>query len=206
MIYNKVRLSYMEIIKNESTFTEIIILKAINNINKIGIYSKLCKELSILLTNEINIRGNETEEDLKNFLEEECKIKFVEMINNNTYNINNNTLLGIILFICELINYRIINLEIGYYCFNILYKESNNFCYENGNNNNKYFYLDIIVELLTKYGKSICIEKNIKYLEKINNYVENELNNLIKLDISLPDFLRNKILNLINLKNNKWMY
>ena len=198
--YNKCRLSYMEIISNESTFTDIIILKAIYNINKIGIYAKLCNELSINLTNEINIRGNDTEEDLKNLLEEGCKIKFEDIINNNKYNINDNALLGIILFICELINYRIINLEIGDFCFNILYKEYNNF------NNNKYYYLDIIVELLAKYGKSIYIEKNMKYFEKINNYVEKELKNLIKLDMYLPDFLRNKIINLINMKNNQWMY
>ena len=200
--YNKVRLSFLDIIANEYAFTEIIIVKAIYNLNKIGIYANLCKELSILLTNEINIRGNYIEEDLKGVLGDGCKTKFENIIKNNQNNFNDNTLLGIILFICELISYRVINLEIGDYCFDILYKAY----YENGNNNIKYYYLEMIVELLTKYGKSVNIEKNKIYLDKINIYVDKELNNLIKVDMHISDLLRQKIINLINLKNNQWMY
>ena len=64
----------------------------------------------------------------------------------------------------------------------------------------------MIVELLTKYGKSVNIEKNKIYQNKINIYVVKELNNLIKVDMHISDLLRKKIINLINVKNNQWMY
>ena len=205
IIYNKVRSSFMEILGNEYIFTEIIINKAIYNQEKISIFGNLCNKLCIRLTNEINLRGNYTEEDLKTILAEESKLKFEEITKNNEYNINDNTLLGILLLICELINYRIVSLDIGYFCFEKLCYKYNNFFYENGSIN-KYYYLDMIVEFLKKYGKIIYIEKNMKYLERIDNYFNNELNNLVNADAALPEFLRNKIVNLIKIKENQWMF
>ena len=204
IIYNKVRLSFMEILDNEYIFTEIIINKAIYNQEKISIFGNLCNNLCIRLTNEINLRGNYTEEDLKTILAEESKLKFEEITKNKEYNINDNSLLGILLFICELINYRIVSLDIGYFCFEKLCYKYNNFFYENGSIN-KYYYLDMIVEFLKKYGKIIYIEKNMKYLERIDNYFNNELNNLVNTDVAIPEFLRNKIVNLIKIKENQWM-
>ena len=205
IIYNKVRSSFMEILGNEYIFTEIIINKAIYNQEKISIFGNLCNKLCIRLTNEINLRGNYTEEDLKTILAEESKLKFEEITKNKEYNINENSLLGILLFICELINYRIVSLDIGYFCFEKLCYKYNNFFYENGSIN-KYYYLDMIVEFLKKYGKIIYIEKNMKYLERIDNYFNNELNNLVNADAALPEFLRNKIVNLIKIKENQWMF
>ena len=203
--YNKIRLSFMEILGNEYTFTEIIISKAINEANKIAIYGKLCNELCIRLTNEINFRGNDTDEDLKTILSEECKVRFEEIILDNKYNINDQNLLGIILFTCELINFRIISLDKGYFCFESLCKKYESFLSENGSLK-KNFYLDIIIELLIRFGKNVYIEKNMKYLERIDNYVDNELNNLLNNDLRLPEFLRNKIMNVIKIKNNQWIY
>ena len=205
--YNKIRLSFMEILTNEYTFSEIITNKVITEINKIKIYANLCYELCNRLTNEINFRGDDTEEDLKTILAEECKLKFEEIIMDNNYNYNNNDnkLFGIIFFICELINCRIISLDIGYFCFEKLCNKYNGLLYETGNIN-KYYYLDMIVELLKKYGKIIYYEKNLKYLERIDNYVDSELNNIINTDMGLPEILRSKIINLINTKRNQWVY
>ena len=199
--YNKIRLSFEEIINNEYTFTEIIINKAINNLEKIGIFSELCNSLCIRLTSEINNRGNDND-DLKGFLEFGCKNKFNEIIKTN--NINDIKLLGIILFICELIYYRIISLEIGDFCFNKLYDKYNNFN-EKGNIN-KYYYLDMIVEFLNKYWKIVYSENNKQYFEKIVKYIEKELNKSVNTDANLPEFLKNKIINLIKIKENQKNY
>ena len=201
---NKIRLSFIEILTNENCFAEIIINKAICEINKIGIFANVCNELCARLRNEINFRGNSVEEDLTTLLAEDCKLKFEELIIDNTYNINDKKLLGIILFICELINFRIISLDIGYFCFDKLCNKYNSFLNDSGNIT-KYYYLDIIVEFVIKYGKIIYIEQNMKYLERIQDYIDNELNHLLSNDMGLPDFLKFKIINLMKSKNNKWM-
>ena len=203
--YNKIRLAFMDILSNEYIFSEIIINKAISEINKIKIYSNLCYELCVRLTNEINGRENNTEEDLKTLLAEGCKLKFEEIIMDNTYNYNDNKLLGIILFICDLINFRIISIDIGYFCFEKLCNKYNEVLYENGNIY-KYYYLDIIIELLKKFGKIIYYEKKMKYLERIDNYVDTELNSIINNNVDLPEMLRNKIINLIKTKRSQWKY
>ena len=203
--YNKIRLSFMDIFNNEYIFTEIIVNKAISEIDKIKIYSNLCYELYVRLTNEINIGGNNTEEDLKTLLAEGCKLKFEEIIMDNNYNYNDKKLLGIILFICDLINFRIVSIDMGYFCFEKLYNKYNEVLYDNCNIY-KYYFLEIIIELLKKFGKIIYYEKKMKYLERIDNYVDTELNNIINNDVDLPEILRNKIINLIKTKRSQWKY
>jgi hypothetical protein len=60
--------------------------------------------------------------------------------------------------------------------------------------------------LINKYGKILYESQNVKYLEKIEKYVEEELNNFINNDMTLPEYLRNKIINLIKLQKNKWIF
>ena len=206
--YKKIRLSFMEILENEATFFEIIINKAICEINKIGIYAKVCYELSFLLNNEINFKRSEIDEDLKTILQENCKLKFEEIIINIKYiDYNDNKLLCIILFICELINYRIISLDIGFYCFEKLCNKYNESLYDISKGClNRNFYLDLIIELLFKFGKIVYDSKHLEYLEKIENYIEDDLNNLINNDIGLPEYLKNKIVNLVKCKKNQWKF
>ena len=199
--YQKIRLPFMNILDNEAYFSDIIIDKAVCEINKVEIFANVCKELCGRLRNEFNLRENDKEQDLTMLLSEDCKLKFEEIILDNNYNSSDNQLLGIILFVCELINCRIIPLDNGYSYFEKLYQK---FIHEKNENMNKYYYLDLIVEFLKKYGKIIYIEKNMKYLERIENYVENELTDLINNDNNLPKFLVNKIMNLIRSKNNNW--
>ena len=201
MNYNKVRLSFMEILNNEYSFSEIIINRVIYDINKITVYANLCYQLCIRLTKEINFSGNDNEEDLKTILMEESKLKFEEIIRDNDNNFKDNKLLGIILFISELINYRVISVNTGYYCFENLCNKYNN-CLDN---NNKYYYLDIIVEFLRKFGKFVYIMQNSKYMERIENYADEDLKNIVNNDTGLPILLKNKIVNLIKSIKNHWM-
>ena len=196
---NKIRLSFIEILTNEYSFVETIINRVTYDINKITIYADLCNQLCIRLTKGINFRGNDTEEDLKTILVEESKSKFEEIINDYRFN-KDNKLLGIVLFIGELINYRIISLNMGYHCFEALCFQNKSYLYENNSINNN--YLDIIIEFLGKFGKMIFIEKNLKYMKGIETYAEQELNYLINNEIDLSVLMRNKIINLMkSIKN-----
>ena len=114
----KIRLSFIEIINNSYLFVEIIINKAISETKKVDIYAHICYEMSKRMNNEVSFGGNGTNEDLKTILQESCKIKFEEIILKDI-NIedNKNNLFGIIIFICELINYKIIYLDTGFLCF-----------------------------------------------------------------------------------------
>jgi hypothetical protein len=203
---SKIRLSFIEIINNSYLFVEIIINKAISETKKVDIYAHICYEMSKRMNNEVSFGGNGTNEDLKTILQESCKIKFEEIILKDI-NIeeNKNNLLGIIMFICELINYKIIYLDTGFLCFEKLCNKYNDSLYENGKLN-KYHYLDLIINLLNKIGKNIYQIKDLKYKEKIDNYIDNELNNLINNDMGLPEYLRNKIINLIKTKKNNWNF
>ena len=176
---SKIRLSFIEIINNSYLFVEIIINKAISETKKVDIYAHICYEMSKRMNNEVSFGGNGTNEDLKTILQESCKIKFEEIILKDI-NIedNKNNLLGIIMFICELINYKIIYLDTGFLCFEKLCNKYNDSLYENGKLN-KYYYLDLIINLL---------------------------NNLINNDMGLPEYLRNKIINLIKTKKNNWNF
>lgn len=204
--YNKIRLSFLEILNNESSFVETIVNKAIYETKKVGIFAHVCYELSIKLTNEINFRGSNTEEDLKTILQEDCKIKFEEIIlDNQCIENNDKQLFGILMFICELINLKIIALDVGFFCFEKLCKKFNESSYNN-DSKRKYYFLNFIIDLINKYGKILYENQNVKYLEKIEKYIEEELNNYINNDMALPEYLRNKIINLIKFKKNKWIF
>ena len=204
--YNKIRLSFLEILNNESSFVEIIVNRAIYDTKKVGIYALVCYELSIKLTNEINFRGSNTEEDLKTILQEDCKIKFEEIIlDNECIEYNGKQLFGILMFICELINLKIIALEVGFFCFEKLCKKFNESSYNN-DSKRKYYFLNSIIDLINKYGKILNENKNVKYLEKIEKYIVEQLNNLINNDMTLPEYLRNKIINLIKYQKNNWIF
>jgi hypothetical protein len=203
---SKIRLSFIEIINNSYLFVEIIINKAISEIKKIDIFAHICYEMSMRMNNEVSFGGNTTNEDLKTILQESCKIKFEEIVLKDiSIEDNKNNLFGIIMFICELINYKIILIDTGILCFEKLCNKYNDSLYENGKLN-KYYYLDLIINLLNKFVKNVYQIKDLKYKERFDNYIDNELNNLINNDMGLPEYLRNKIINLIKTKKNNWNF
>ena len=71
-------------------------------------------------------------------LQEDCKIKFEEIIlDNQCIENNDKQLFGILMFICELINLKIIALDVGFFCFEKLCKKFNESSYNNSDNENK---------------------------------------------------------------------
>ena len=194
---NNIRLPFMDILSNENIFVKIIIKKSIEEINtqKIGIYALICQQLCFKLNHEIFLNQNKTDEDLKTILLEECKLNFDNILNNINYKMNNNSLLSIIIFITELIYLNIININFGFYCYQNLYIKYKI------NNRNKYYYLDMIIIFLNKFGK-MAVKQH--FFGEIVKFIDNELINLINTDIQLPLFLRNKIIELIKIKKYQW--
>ena len=194
---NNIRLPFMDILSNENIFVKIIIKKSIEEINtqKIGLYALICQQLCFKLNHEIFLNQNKTDEDLKTILLEECKLNFDNILNNINYKMNNNSLLSIIIFITELIYLNIININFGFYCYQNLYIKYKI------NNRNKYYYLDMIIIFLNKFGK-MAVKQH--FFGEIVKFIDNELINLINTDIQLPLFLRNKIIELINRKKYQW--
>ena len=102
----------------------------------------------------------------------------------------------IIIFIAELIKLKIIPINQGFYTFEKLYKKFKTA------NRNKYLYLDVIIILFNKIGKNLLKKK---IFIDVNNFVDKELVNLINFDSNLPLFLKNKIIELTNIKKFQWM-
>ena len=198
---NQIRLPFMEILSNENIFAKIIINKSIeeNNQQRIANYAIICQQLCFKLNDEINLNTNnpinQTDEDLKTILTEECKVKFENILNNN-YNINENSLFGIIIFISELIKVKMISINFGFYIYESLYRK-----YKIANIN-KYYYLDMIIIFLNNIGNLAIKEK---MFWEINNFIDNELINLINKDMNLPLFIKNKIIELAKIKKYQWM-
>jgi hypothetical protein len=195
---NRIRLSFMEILSNENFFAKIIIKKSTeeNNQKKILNYAIICQQLCLKLNEKLNLNNlNQVDEDLKTILAEETQLKFENVINNN-YTMNDNTLFGIIIFISELINLKVIPINKGFYCFENLYKK-----YKIANRN-KYYYLDVIIILLNNIGENLFKEK---IYNELNTFIDKELVDLLNTDKNLPLFLRNKIIELTNIKKYQWM-
>ena len=197
---NQMRLSFMEILSNENAFVKIIINKSLENNDqqKIIFFAQICQQLCFKLNEEINLNSqnaNQIDEDLTTILAEECKLKFENILINNN-NINDNGLFGIIIFVSELIELNMVSIHLGFYFYEMLYKKFKI------SNLNKYYYLDMIIILLNKIGKFSVKEK---YFYEINNFIDNELNNLVNRDSNLPLFMKNKIFELAKIKKYQWM-
>ena len=197
---NNIRLPFMEILSNEYTFAKIIIKKALDESNQKIIlnYAIICQQLCFRLN--ANLNTNETkqvDEDLKTIISEECKLNIDNILHNN-YNINDNELFGIVTFIAELINLKVISINLGFYCYENIYHEYKS------SKRNKYYFLDIIISLLNKIGKNLLKEKKLDKFNVINTFIDNELMNVINSDMNLPLFLKNKIVELINNKRYQW--
>ena len=90
----------------------------------------------------------------------------------------------------------------------ILYKNyKNEFSEINYDKKNKNLNLEGCINLLNKFGKIIFEEKNEKFLENLNYYMKeciipiiNNNNN----DKNIPDYIKYKIINLIEKQKNNW--
>jgi hypothetical protein len=205
------------LLDNQFRFAEIIIDKAIMEKGFVKLYAKLCNDLFIALNKiidnclDISVKNKLiNSENLGSLLIVECKQRLDDYIYNNVENeeFNDDYLLikkkflGNIDFIAELINVKLFSQKIGFDFLDIMYRK---FTEKENNDKNKYLNLEGVITLLNKFGKTIFEWKNEKYLQNLNNYINDyiipTLNNK---EIELPGYIKYKLINLIEKQKNNW--
>ena len=226
---NKVELNKPEyLLHNQFIFVEIILDKATIEKGYVILYAKLCADLFIELIKLIKQYNNPeignqliNGENLKTILTNQCRQRFDECISISSLSENANDydkkeiflifkkkFLGNMDFIAELINVKILSQTKGFEFLDILYKR-----YKEINNNDKIKFLNLegAVTLLTKFGRIIMDRKNPKHVQNLDNYINDNLYPIISNNKSknndnkgLPNYLKFKIINLIEKKKNNW--
>ena len=198
--------NYEILLNNQFTFVEVVVEKTVkenkDNID-MSLISKLCYDLYIRFnTDFIYLNKKKTKgENLKSILKTECKQKFDEcdiitLLNISKINIEKekekniyekikNNLLGILDFISELINVKMISQKMGLEYLDILKKRINNFDNDikdikniEGNDNIKEIknlYFEGEINLLKKLSKIIIERKKPKHLQNLKNFIEDNI-------------------------------
>ena len=223
---NKIILNKPEyLLHNQFIFVEIILDKATIEKGYVVLYAKLCADLFIELIKLIKGCNNpemenqlDKGENLKTILTSECRQRFDECISistlsqkmddaekNEMFLIFKKKFLGNMNFIAELINVKILSQTKGFEFLDILYKR-----YKEIKNNDKIKFLNLegAVTLLTKFGKIITDRQNPKHVQNLDNYIKDNILPIISNDNNennkLPNYLKFKIINLIEKKKNNW--
>ena len=196
ILYNNIN-----IIQNYEMLVEVVLNKVVDEKKYFDIYVNLIIELYKKFNNSLFSNG----------LLEGCKTKISELIelsliNNYKCETNfdyiKNKIINLINFVFELINNKILSIEVGVYCFEKLCNKYNDILLLlikiKKKNHIKFFLLDIIVVFLLNHT---IIFKEIDYLGDIMNDINKNIN-----DKNIPSFLKYKLMNLIELyqrNNNK---
>ena len=226
---NKVELNKPEyLLHNQFIFVEIILDKATIEKGYVVLYAKLCADLFIELIKLIKKYNNPeignqliNGENLKTILTNQCRQRFDECISISSFSENSDDFekkeiflifkkkfLGNMDFIAELINVKILSQTKGFEFLDILYKR-----YKEIKNNDKIKFLNLegAVTLLTKFGRIVMDRKNPKHVQNLDNYINDNLYPIISNNknknsdnVGLPNYLKFKIINLIEKKKNNW--
>ena len=205
-----------DIINNEHIFKEIIFYKATSETKFTHIYAELCNDLDTKIMNsyiEQRNAKNSKNKKLKYIINEECvnllyKYKdisndFINKINeeNDDYFLFKKNLIGYVSFVYELINKKVLKQQFGYNLLEQFFKK-----YKDNNLNEiiKILYLESCVILIKKLGKIVLEKNNQKYIQNLNNYINNNLSKIIENNDNIPNYLRYKIINVIKKNENSW--
>ena len=192
------KLFLYDIINNENIFIDILINKVISDNTLNEIYSKLCSDLcnkylnsinEILVNKLIDTKNKKDEyniiKNLKLKLNEKCISQFDDLLKNDINNENKQKILNLINFMCQSLDYEIIEFET---CLNIINKLFN--AYEiNVDKNKKYHYLDLIIYLVLKLEKIKHLKDMNDLVEKIINIINNDIN-----ENDIPSTFKNRII------------
>ena len=224
---HKIKLNKPEyLLHNQFIFAEIILDKATIEKGYVVLYAKLCADLFIelikLIKEYYNVEMQNqliNGENLKTILTSECRQRFDECISVSTLNkskddyekkeiflILKKKFLGNMNFIAELINVKLLSQTKGFEFLDLLYKR-----YKEIKNNDKIKFLNLegAVTLLTKFGRIIMERKNPKHIQNLENYMKDNINPIVSNNNNidnkgLPNYLKFKIINLIEKKKNNW--
>ena len=190
-----------------------------------SLYAKIGKDLYLkLISNYININKKKVKgENLKSIISTECRQKFDEcdiitLLNleknklNDKENILENLkikLTGIINFICELINNKMISQKMGLEYLDILHKRIINYEEDIQNYDDKeylikykYLYIEAELILLEQLSKIIIERKKPKHIQDLKNFIEDNIipiaENNKNSEEQLSNYLICKIVNLLD--------
>ena len=189
----------------------------------VKLYAKICFDLYLVFNKLIDEYPNNKlidSENLQSLLISECKQRFNDyQYNNNIINnklVNNNDIseenflikkkfLGNINFITELIDVKLFSQKIGFDFLDILYKNYKNYSNDLEQEKNKNLNLEGIITLLNKFGKIVFEEKNEKFLQDLDYYMKECIIPIINNnDKNIPEYLKYKIINLVEKQKNNW--
>ena len=221
--------------ENQDKFLDIIFIKALLEKSYVTIYSQLCKELNKALPQKIkkksssnnNSNNNSTKKkrekystifreklldkckNVLKFEENKCIEEFIKEENEHEKNIKiKKIILGDALFICELINIKLLSRKAGCDCIDYLFKKYK----ECKNQKLQLINIEAIIIFLDKLGslmhkkKEPDEEKRIKENLYIKEKIKETFEKLekIKDEEIIPGYIKYLIINLIKKKENDY--
>ena len=219
--------SYEILLNNQFIFTEVLVDKAIKEETYMPLYAKLGKDLYLkLISNYVNINKKKFKgENLKSIIGAECRLKFDECdiiailnlektIFENKEKVFENLktkLIGIINFICELINCKMLSQKMGLEYLDILHKrimnfgkDIKNFVYKDNLTKYIYLYMEAELDLLEKLSKIIIERKKPKHVQNLKNFIEDYIIPIVKNNKNtnsedhISNYLNCKIINFLD--------
>ena len=233
--FEEIKIKILEIIKdkteNQDKFLDIIFIKALLEKSYVTIYSQLCKELNKALPQKIKKKSSSDNNSTKKkrekystifreklldkcknvlkFEENKCIEEFIKEENEHEKNIKiKKIILGDALFICELINIKLLSKKAGCDCIDYLFKKYK----ECKNQKLQLINIEAIIIFLDKLGslmhkvkepdKEKRIKENLYIKEKIKETFEKL--EKIKDEEIIPGHIKYLIINLIKKKENNY--
>ena len=198
-----------KLFENILILIEIFFDKAINEVCYNFLYAELFSKLNLKLVNEFidqkNAKNNK-ERNIKFLVNEECnkRLNQYKQIEDDKILLVKDKFIGFLKFIDELIIVELIKQQYSFHVFEQLFQK---FKLINNNESAKNTYLQSCIELLNNIGKNINDKGNQKYINNLNGYINDTLGSLItdKNEISIPKYLKFKIINLIEKNKNGWV-
>jgi translation initiation factor 4G len=216
LIYDKIK----DEVEYQEKFLDVLFTKAVNENSFVSLYAKLCKEFD----NKLPQRVEKTEKNkdkkptsqMRTKLLDKCKGIF-KIENNEKFDFIKDDdpnereiklkkfILGNVNFIGELINYQVLSKKIVFNCIKNLFQR-----FEKSSSDEllRLINLEAIVILMDKFGTLLKkSEKKIK-TDILNDFYKQMNEILDKLnevkESNLPGYVKYKIINLIERKNNNW--
>ena len=189
-------------IDNINHFVNIIYHILLNEDKDMNLYSQLCNKINYLLLKENNYKDENNLENIiiKEYLKIITNQEFINSINNEEFENIKNKILDLSNFIIELTSFKLIEIK---KCLNIIFQLFKEYEKEYKNNNVKFLFLEICVYIFDSVFEIILEFPKIE--DNIYNLIDdilNKLNNSLQ-EIKLPNYLKDKIVNIIDKKKKK---
>ena len=193
---------------NETLFIDILYPIAINQTKYQPVYAKLCKDLDKYFN-----KKDKTKSIVRTQLMKYCKTNFKKI---KTCVENINDIVNDINFIGELINVQMVSKKVGLQCLSHLMSKFNLYNTDEkliNKKEEKYLYLNCIINLLNKFGTCVYCYQKEKIRQDELSLFENEIKKNIdtlkeimdnKINDDIPSKMKYHLLKLINKSQNNW--